>query len=144
MAKESRDLKKSGGGAPAAAMTVTADQLLANAQEIGGAKLVVEEIPGGSQDALRLLIDQVRKKADPSAILLASRADDKVLLIAAISKTLQSKGLNASDWVKHAAKLVDGGGGGRPDMAQAGGKIPGKIPEALEAGKQFMQGALAK
>jgi len=144
LAKEVRELKKSGGGAPAAAVTITADQLIAGAVEVGGAKLVVEEIPGGSQDALRLLIDQVRKKADPAAILLASRADDKVLLIAAISKTLQSKGLNASDWVKHAAKLVDGGGGGRADMAQAGGKIPGKIPEALEAGKQFMQGALAK
>jgi len=144
LAKEVRELKKSGGGAPAAAVTITADQLIAGAVEVGGAKLVVEEIPGGSQDALRLLIDQVRKKADPAAILLASRADDKVLLIAAISKTLQSKGLNASDWVKHAAKLVDGGGGGRADMARAGGKIPGKIPEALEAGKQFMQGALAK
>jgi alanyl-tRNA synthetase len=88
---------------------------------------------------MRLQIDQLRKKSDPIAVLLGSRADDKVLLIAAVSKGVQAKGLDAVAWVKHAAKVCEGGGGGRPDLAQAGGKLPGKLPEAIAAGKAFME-----
>ena len=65
----------------------------------------------------------------------------KPLLLAAMKPDLIKKGLKTGDWVKEAAKVAGGGGGGRPDMAQAGGKDPAKLNEALEAGRKF---ALAK
>ena len=61
----------------------------------------------------------------------------KVTFIAAVSDDLIAKGLKAGDWVKEAAKVAGGGGGGRPQMAQAGGKDPGKLADALSAAKSF-------
>ena len=85
---------------------------------------------------MRQLIDQIRKKHDSSAVMLAAaQGEDKVLLVAGVSKDLVDRGVRAGDWVKHTAPIVGGGGGGRPDMAQAGGKDPSKLPEAIEAAK---------
>ncbi len=94
--------------------------------------VVVAEVPGVESNLMRQLIDQVRGKASASAVLLASRSgDDKVTLVAGISKDLQARKLSAGDWIRPVAAAVGGGGGGRPDMAQAGGKNPAKLPEAL-------------
>jgi alanyl-tRNA synthetase len=110
--------------------------LIADAVDIAGVKLIAAEVPGGPNE-LRQGIDQLRRKAAPVAVLLANRQEEekKVLLIAGLSRDLVERGLDAVKWVKAAAKLVDGGGGGRPDMAQAGGKLPDKLPEALEAAR---------
>ncbi|HEV3021419.1 MAG TPA: DHHA1 domain-containing protein, partial [Pirellulales bacterium] len=89
-------------------------------------------------DTLRQWIDQLRKKAESAAVLLASRTDDKVVLVAGISRDLEAKGLNAGEWVRAAAKVVGGSGGGRADMAQAGGKEPARLPAALEAARESM------
>ncbi len=75
---------------------------------------------------------------------MASRADDKVTLVAGISRDLDDRGLNAGDWIKGAAEVVGGRGGGKPDMAQAGGKLPEKLPEALDAARQTIGKLLAK
>ena len=88
------------------------------------------------RQGMRQLIDQLRKKASPVAVLLASREDDKVTLIAGISRDLEERGLNAGDWIRSAAEVVGGSGGGRPDMAQAGGRHPEKLPEALRRRKK--------
>ncbi|HVX64797.1 MAG TPA: alanine--tRNA ligase [Pirellulales bacterium] len=143
LVKEVRELKKqlSAGGA---ASGVSADELLSQAVEVGGAKLIVAEIPGGGADAIRQLIDQLRRKAGSAAVLLASRAEDKVVLVAGITRDLQDKGANAGNWVRTAAKAVGGSGGGRADMAQAGGKHPEKLPAALEAAKAEMEKQLSK
>jgi alanyl-tRNA synthetase len=69
------------------------------------------------------------------AVLLGSREEDKVTLVAGISRELEQKGLNAGEWIKSAAEVVGGRGGGRPDMAQAGGKHPEKMPAALDAAR---------
>jgi alanyl-tRNA synthetase len=135
LAKEVRELKKQLASGPGTG--VSADQLLAAAEDVGGTRLLAAEVPGGTADSLRQLIDQLRKKADPIAVLLVSRVEDRALLVAGISRALQSQGINASDWVKAAAQQVGGGGGGRPDLAQAGGKDPAKLPAALEEGKRF-------
>jgi alanyl-tRNA synthetase len=66
------------------------------------------------------------------------------VLVAGISKELVAKGLSADQWVQQVAKVVGGGGGGRPDMAQAGGKDPSKLPEALELARQTMAQWLAQ
>ncbi|MEM9646390.1 MAG: DHHA1 domain-containing protein, partial [Planctomycetota bacterium] len=79
-------------------------------------------------------IDQIRKKTDgESAVLLAATQGDKVVLVGGLSRALVERGLNAGKWVGNAAKGVGGGGGGRPDMAQAGGKDASKLPAALAA-----------
>ena len=82
------------------------------------------------------MIDQLRKKADSTAILFtAAMGEDKVLLVAGLSRDLVQRGLSAGEWVREVAPVVGGGGGGKPDMAQAGGKQPEKIPEALAAAR---------
>jgi alanyl-tRNA synthetase len=75
-------------------------------------------------------------------MLAADAGEGKVALLASVPKDLIAKGLKAGDWVKHTAPIVGGGGGGRPDMAQAGGKDPSKIEEALESARQFAQDIL--
>ena len=83
------------------------------------------------------MIDQLRRKAAPVAVLLANRQEEekKVTLIAGLSRDLVERGLDAVAWVRAASAVVEGGGGGRPDMAQAGGKLPEKLPDALEAAR---------
>jgi alanyl-tRNA synthetase len=117
----------------AAAGPLDGNALLKKAEVIAGVTVVVAEVPGVESNLMRQLIDQVRAKAAPSAVLLASRlGDDKVTLVAGISKELQSRKLSAGNWIRPVAEAVGGGGGGRPDMAQAGGKNPAKLPEALQ------------
>ena len=72
-----------------------------------------------------------RKAGTGLAVLLASAADGKVSLAAGLTPDLVEKGLHAGNWLKEVAPVVGGGGGGRPDMAQAGGKDPARIDEAL-------------
>ena len=76
-------------------------------------------------------------------LLLGLIADDKVALIAAVSKDLMAKGVSAGDCVKTAAKIAGGGGGGRPDLAEAGGKDITKLAAALAAGATYFRGKLA-
>ncbi len=142
LAKEVRELKKQPGRGPAGE-EVSAEKLLAGAEDISGTKVIVAEVPGGTPPILRQLIDQMRRKGTPTAVLLASHEDDKVLLIAGVSRDLEQKGVHAGQWVKAAAEIVGGSGGGRPDMAQAGGKDPAKLPAALERARQAIHDQLA-
>ncbi|MHB1033823.1 MAG: alanine--tRNA ligase [Pirellulales bacterium] len=142
LAKEVRDLKKQLASGPKAG-GVSVDKLLAEAVEFGPTKVVVAEVPGADPGALRQLIDHLRKRhASSAALLAAKQGDDKVLLVAGISRDLQQRGLDAVAWIRSAASLVGGSGGGRPDMAQAGGKYPEKLPEALDAGRQAIEALL--
>ena len=141
--KENRQLKKQA-AAGADAAGADADSLLAGAEEIAGVKAVIVEVPDANADALRQIIDQLRRKAAPVAAMLVARADEgKVVLMAGLSRDLVEKGLDAVRWVRETAKLVKGGGGGRPDMAQAGGKDASKIKEALETARKILADALA-
>src|SRR3954463_16454103 len=116
-----------------AAGPLSGETLLASAEQVDGVTVVVTEVPGVEGNLMRQLIDQVRGKSSSSAVLLASRqGDDKVTLVAGISKDLQARKLSAGEWIRPVAAAVGGGGGGRADMAQAGGKEPAKLPEALQ------------
>ncbi|HWE35540.1 MAG TPA: alanine--tRNA ligase [Isosphaeraceae bacterium] len=108
------------------------EDLLNDAPEIGGARVIVASFPSETPDELRQRIDVLRRKAEAGlAVLLASAADDKVNLAAGLTPDLVARGLHAGQWLKDVAPVVGGGGGGRPDMAQAGGKDPSKLPDAL-------------
>lgn len=124
--------------------TISADDLIAGGEKIGDALLVSHRIDGANVDLLKRLVDQIRKKASPAVILLAAETTDaKVLLIAGVSKDLVAAGIKAGEIVKQVAPIVGGGGGGKPDLAQAGGKDPSKINEAIETAKSIVQQKLA-
>ncbi len=114
-----------------------ATELLNTVTDIAGGKLVVSHVAGASDDVLRGVIDSIKKRSPSYAVLLASVVSEKISFIAVVSDDLIAKGLKAGDWVREAAKVAGGGGGGRPNMAQAGGKDPAKMDEALEVAKQF-------
>ncbi len=119
----------------------TAAKLAAAAETVNGVKLVVHEADC-PREHLKEFVDRIREQAPSIAILLGLVTEGKVALIAAVSKDLVAKGVSASDAVKTAAKVAGGGGGGRPDLAEAGGKIPEKLMEALAAGAEYFRGKL--
>jgi alanyl-tRNA synthetase len=123
---------------------LSVDDLVAGAQKIGDAIVVVQALEGQNPDEMRVLIDGLRRKVERGlAVLLISAAEGKVQLVAGMSRDLVERGLHAGNWLKQVAPIVGGGGGGRPDMAQAGGKNPEKIPEAVETATQAIKSALA-
>jgi alanyl-tRNA synthetase len=83
-------------------------------------------------DSLRAMLDLLRDKLGSGVIVLGAAAGNKANLVAGVSKDLVGKGLHAGKLIKEIAPLVGGGGGGRPEMAQAGGKDPSRLENALE------------
>jgi alanyl-tRNA synthetase len=110
----------------------TPDDLLAAARTAGEAAVVIAAVEA-TVDEMRVLVDGLRRKRPENlAVLLVTATDGKVSLVSAFSQDLVAKGRHAGQWLKKVAPAVGGGGGGRPDMAQAGGKDPARIPDALE------------
>ena len=109
------------------------DELLASATEVGDLKVVTAAVDGASPDELRQLIDVLRRKGGPGglAALLVTVNDGKVLLAAGLTPEAVSAGLHAGNWLRQVAPIVGGGGGGKPEFAQAGGRDPSKVPDAL-------------
>ncbi len=128
--------------AAADAPQLSADELIASAEEVSGAKMIVADAGSAHPNQMRQWIDQVRKKAGPVAVLLAGKQGDKAMLVAGVTDDLIDRGANAGTWVGETAKIVGGGGGGRPNMAQAGGKDPTKIPQALDKAREVMRAML--
>ncbi len=145
--------QKKGGATRASADGVAWDRLLGAVEAAGGVKLIVAQVPTGGAAELRGIMDALKKKCAPApvAMLLASieverdKNDQplppKVNLLAAVSDGLVSK-LAAGDWIKLVAPLVGGSGGGRPQMAMAGGKDASRLEAALETGRQWARGKL--
>ena len=113
------------------------DQALEIASEADG-PVVLARLDGADKDGLLAAMDAIHRQNEDGAVLLVSADDStgKVLIVARVSKNLISAGLKAGDWVKVAAQACGGGGGGRPDSAQAGGKDPARANEALEAARE--------
>ena len=141
--EEIKTLKKkpaTGGGAvdPLA----VASELLDLAETRGGVAVIVAEVPDASDEQLRQIADAVRLKQPAFGLLLASSSSEKVSFIAACGDAAIKAGLKAGDWVREASKVAGGGGGGRPNLAQAGGKFPDQLPAALDAARAFAAAAL--
>ena len=103
--------------------------------EIGGVKVLSVEIPETDGNELRTLGDELKNKLGEGLIFLASAKDGKVNLVAMATDGAVKAGVHAGNLIKTVAPIVGGGGGGRPNMAQAGGKLPDKIGQAVEAVK---------
>ena len=103
--------------------------------EIGGVKVLSVEIPDTDGNELRNLGDELKNKLGEGLIFLASAKDGKVNLVAMATDGAVKAGVHAGNLIKTVAPIVGGGGGGRPNMAQAGGKLPDKIGQAVETVK---------
>ncbi|MCH2180510.1 MAG: alanine--tRNA ligase [Mariniblastus sp.] len=122
---------------------IDAQSLLDQAETVGNTRIVVQQLPNSNPNLMRQLIDQMRKKDESVAAFLATApAAGKVVLVAGVSKELVDRGISAGDWVKQVAPIVGGGGGGKPDLAQAGGKQPEKLAEALAEAGKYIQAKL--
>ena len=115
------------------------DEQLDNVAEIAGIPVLKSILPNADMDALREMADKFRQKYDSGVVVLASDLDDKPILIAAVTDDLVKRGLHAGKIVQQVAKVVGGGGGGRPNMAQAGGKDASKLSEALDQVAVFIK-----
>jgi alanyl-tRNA synthetase len=100
-------------------------------KEVNGVKVLVTKVMDVDMNGLRTLGDQLKDKLGESVIVIASIQGDKVNLMASVTDDAQKKGAHAGNLLKAIAALVDGGGGGRPNMAQAGGKNPAGVDECL-------------
>lgn len=105
--------------------------VMGQVKEVKGIKLLATSVEGVDMNGLRELGDQLKEKLGEGVIVIASSANDKVNLIAMATDGAMAKGAHAGNLIKGIAGLVGGGGGGRPNMAQAGGKNPAGIPDAI-------------
>ncbi len=127
--KELADLK-------AKAASAAGQDLAAQAEEIGGIKVLAARLDGADAKALRDALDRLKDKLGSAIILLAAESEGRVNLIAGVTKDLTDR-FQAGDLIREAAAKVGGKGGGRPDMAQAGGSDPTGLPAALALAKQW-------
>ncbi|WP_372591598.1 alanine--tRNA ligase [Guyparkeria sp.] len=137
MLERSRQLERELAKLKAELASASGDELADSAESIGSAKVLVAELPGADAGALRETMDKLRDKLGTAAILLGTVDEGKVRLVAGLSKDL-TKSFKAGDWVNVAAAEVGGKGGGRPDMAQAGGSQPENLAQALAAARSWV------
>ena len=114
------------------------DDLAASAVDVNGAKVLAVALDGADLKTLRETMDKLKDKLGTAAIVLSAVADGKVTLIAGVTADLTSK-IKAGELVNHVAQQVGGKGGGRPDMAQAGGTNPAGLPAALTSVKAWVE-----
>jgi alanyl-tRNA synthetase len=129
--EETRQLEKQLDASKRKAAGSIATDLVEQAKTVKGVRLIAAKVDGFDREALRQLVDVLRQKIGSGAIVLASAEDGKVSLIAAVTKDLNPQ-LHAGKIVQELAKLVGGSGGGRPDLAEAGGKDTSGIQNALD------------
>ena len=117
------------------------DSLAEQAADVKGIKVLAAEIAGADAKALREAMDKLKDKLKSAAIVLAAAGDGKVALIAGVTSDVTAK-VKAGELVNFVAQQVGGKGGGRPDMAQAGGTEPDKLPQALASVKSWVESRL--
>lgn len=120
------------------------DQLLEQVETVGAFKILVAEMQGVDPDSLKTAAERLLQKLGEGAVVLGSVPEpEKVSLVAAFSKSVNEKGLQAGKFIGAIAKLCGGGGGGRPNLAQAGGRDASKLPEALKTARQQIESGLS-
>ncbi len=135
LAKELKNASKTAGPDTMA----EARDLLDASEKVADASIIVGRLTSTSIERAREAVDMLKKKAGSAAIVLGFEDDGKVTLLAGVTDDLVKKGLKAGDVIKEIAPIVGGGGGGRPQMAQAGGKDPAKLNEALAKANELVK-----
>lgn len=114
--------------------------LLNRALDMDGIRLLTARVEAMDASTLRDLADNLRDRLGTGVVVLGAPTADKVNFVATVSKDLLQRGFHAGQIIRRVAEVAGGGGGGRPDMAQAGGKIPEKLPEALDKAVEIISG----
>jgi len=130
--------------AQAQAAALDLDALVGEAEDLGGTLVLVAAVDGIGGKQLPELADRLKDRLGGAVVVLGSIADGKVGLAVAASSEAVARGVKAGDVVRVAAPLVGGGGGGKDTMAQAGGKDPSKLPDALQAARAAIADALGE
>lgn len=117
---------------------IEARSVLDRIENINGVNVLAEKVDVSDMNQLRTMVDELKQKIESGIILLGSVNNGKVQLAAGVSKDLIEKGYHAGKLIKETAMQCGGGGGGRPDMAQAGGKNPEQLPQALIHAKTYI------
>ena len=136
---DNRSMKKQLDEVHAMEEKADAQKLLMGVEELGAVKFVAGKANAKDMDELRSMADFIVDKLDTGVVMLAAVNDGRVSLVAKADKAAVALGINAGKIVKEAAKAVGGGGGGRPDMAQAGGKNPDALPKAFESAEAIIR-----
>jgi alanyl-tRNA synthetase len=136
---ELQELRKEAKRKPSAQAVVAEPD--ADVRVENGVHVIVQSVEGFGSDELLDLSDRFKQRHSPAAVVLGSREDGTVHLVANFDPAVAEK-VSASDVVRQAAAIVGGGGGGRPTMARAGGKVPEKLPEALAEAERLIVAAL--
>lgn len=136
---EIRTLQRENESLAAKLGNIEAGNLINEVEEVNGVKVIAHSVNGADMNNLRTMVDDLKNKIGTGIVVLASAQNEKVNIIAGVTKDLISNGYHAGKLVKEVAAVCGGGGGGRPDMAQAGGKDPSKIQDALSAAKQWIK-----
>ncbi len=128
---EVKDLHRENESLTAKLSNIEASSLVSNVKDVNGVQVLVAKVQATDMNNLRAMADDLKQKLDSVIIVLGSAQGDKVNLIAGVTKDYIDRGFHAGKLVKEVASRCGGGGGGRPDMAQAGGKDPEKLDAAL-------------
>ncbi len=139
--EENAKLKKENEQAKQKALQAEAESVISRSEKINNFNVIIMDVKDMDGASLKGYAETLRNKLEDSIVFLTSNANDKLTLVCACSKTAISAGIKAGDLVKKAAELTDGKGGGRPDIAQAGGKDISKLPEAINAIKETIKNA---
>ena len=136
---EVKDLQKENESLAAKLSNIEAGNIQSKAETINGVTVLSAKVQAQDMNNLRNMADDLKQKLGSSVIVLGSVQGDKVNLIAAVTKDLVDEGYHAGKIIKEVATRCGGGGGGRPDMAQAGGKNPNELDAALAAVKELVE-----
>ena len=139
---QNKELEKEIAQLHAAASKNQVDGLLDNVKEVNGVKLLACEVEAADMNSLRDMSDMFRDKLGSGVVVLGAKSESGVNLIVAATKDLTKQGIHAGNIIKEIAKVTGGGGGGRPDMAQAGGKDYTRLAEALAMAETLVAGQL--
>lgn len=136
---ETKQLQRENESLAAKISNIEAGHLVDNVKEINGVNVLIANIQGVDMNNLRTMADDLKQKIDSVVIVLGSVNEGKVNIIAGVTKDLIEKGFHAGKIIKEVATRCGGGGGGRPDMAQAGGKDPSKLQDALQFVEEYVK-----
>ncbi|PKG24460.1 alanine--tRNA ligase [Niallia nealsonii] len=136
---ETKQLQRENESLAAKISNIEAGNLVNNVKEINGVNVLIANIQGVDMNNLRTMADDLKQKIASVVIVLGSVNEGKVNIIAGVTKDLIEKGFHAGKIIKEVATRCGGGGGGRPDMAQAGGKDPSKLQDALQFVEEYVK-----
>lgn len=136
---EIKEVERASESLKAKLANIEASSLTDAIETIGGVQLIAKRVDGQDMDALRSMVDDLKGKLGSAVIILGSANGEKVNLVAGVTKDLNDRGFHAGKLIKEVATRCGGGGGGRPDMAQAGGRDATKLDEALKFASHYVE-----